>query len=56
MRHIAGFIFLILFVIFFVGWLLVRAVFHLAGGGTHILLVLAVIWLVIHLFHRRRTV
>jgi hypothetical protein len=56
MGLIADFIFLILFVIFLVGWLLVWAVFHLAGGGIHILLALAIIWLLIHLFRRRRAV
>jgi membrane protein YdbS with pleckstrin-like domain len=56
MGLIADFLFLILFVIFLVGWLLVWAVFHLAGGGIHILLALAIIWLIIHLFRRRRAV
>ena len=56
MRLIADFLFLILFLIFLAGWLIAWAAFHIAGGGVHLLLVLAVIWLVIHLFHRRRTV
>jgi Family of unknown function (DUF5670) len=51
-----GFIFLVLFVIFFVCWLLVWAVFHIAGGGVHILLALAIIWLIIHFVRRRHTV
>ncbi|MBV8729761.1 MAG: hypothetical protein JO336_08120 [Acidobacteriia bacterium] len=56
MRLIADFIFLVLFVIFLVGWLLAWAAFHVAGGGVHLLLVLAVIWLVIHFVRGRRTV
>jgi hypothetical protein len=53
MRLIADFIFLVLFVVFLLAWLLVWAVFHLATGGVHLLLVIAVIWLIIHLFRRR---
>jgi Family of unknown function (DUF5670) len=56
MRLIGDFIFLVLFVIFLAGWLIAWAAFHIAGGGIHLLLVLAVIWLVIHLFRRSRTV
>ena len=56
MRLIGDFIFLVLFVIFLGGWLIAWAAFHIAGGGIHLLLVLAVIWLVIHLFRRRSTV
>jgi len=53
MRLIADFIFLVLFVIFLAGWLIAWAVFHVTAGAIHILLVLAVIWLVVHLFRRR---
>ncbi len=56
MGLIADFIFLFLFVIFLVCWILVWAVFHLAGGGIHILLALAIIWLIVHFFRRRRSV
>ncbi len=56
MRLIADFIFLILFVICLVGWLLAWAAFHVAGGGVHLLLVLAVIWLIVHFMRGRRTV
>jgi Family of unknown function (DUF5670) len=56
MRLIADFIFLILFVIFLAGWLIAWAAFHIAGGGIHLLLMLAVIWLVIHFVRGRRTV
>ncbi|MBV9508361.1 MAG: lmo0937 family membrane protein [Acidobacteriia bacterium] len=47
--------FLVLFFVFVIGWLLAWAAFHVAGGGIHILLVLAVVWLLAH-FMRRRTV
>ena len=56
MRLIGDFIFLVLFFVFVVGWLLAWAAFHVAGGGIHLLLVFAVIWLVIHLFRRRSAV
>ena len=55
MRFLADFIFLVLFFVFVIGWLLAWAAFHVAGGGIHILLVLAVVWLLAH-FMRRRTV
>ena len=48
-------IFLVLFFVLLVGWLLAWAAFHIAGGGIHVLLALAVLFLVVHLF-RRRTV
>jgi len=54
-RFLADFIFLVLFFVFVIGWLLAWAAFHVAGGGIHILLVLAVVWLLAH-FMRRRTV
>jgi Family of unknown function (DUF5670) len=53
MRLIADFIFLVLFFVFLFGWLIAWAAFHVAGGGVHLLLVLAVIWLIAHLFRRR---
>jgi len=56
MRLIADFIFLFLFVIFLGGWLLAWAAFHIAGGAVHLLLVLAVIWLILHFVRRSRTV
>ncbi len=54
MRLIADFIFLVLFFVFVIGWLLAWAAFHVAGGGIHLLLILAVVWLLVH-FMRRRT-
>ena len=56
MRLIADFIFLVLFFVFLVGWLIAWAAFHVAGGGIHILLVLAVIWLIVHFARHRRAV
>ena len=45
--------FLALFVIFLVFWLLGFLAFHIAGGFIHLLLVVAVISLVVHLFRGR---
>jgi hypothetical protein len=44
--------FLALFVIFLVFWLLGFLAFHVAGGLIHLLLVIAVIFLVVHFFRR----
>ena len=40
--------FLILFVVLFVAWILGWFVFHAAGGLIHMLLVVAVIFLIVH--------
>ncbi len=56
MRLIADFIFLVLFVILLLGWLIAWAAFHVAGGGIHLLIVLAVVFLIIHFLRGRRTV
>jgi len=45
--------FLTLFVVLLVLWLLGFFAFHVAGGLTHILLIIAVICLVVHLVRRR---
>jgi hypothetical protein len=55
-RLIGDFIFLVLFFIFVLGWLLAWAAFRVAGGGIHLLLVIAVVWLLVHLFRGRRAV
>ena len=55
MRVLADFIFLMIFFLLLMAWLLAWAAFHVAGGAIHLLLILAVISLVMHLF-RRRTV
>jgi len=44
--------FLTLFVILLVMWLLGFLAFHVAGGLIHLLLVIAVIFLVVHFFRR----
>ena len=45
--------FLTLFVILLIMWLLGFLAFHIAGGLIHILLIVAVISLVLHLFRGR---
>ena len=45
--------FLALFVILLVMWLLGLFAFHVAGGLIHLLLIIAVISLVVHLFRGR---
>jgi hypothetical protein len=48
--------FLIIFFVLLVLWLLGFVAFHVAGGLIHILLVLAVISIIAHLFMGRRAV
>ncbi len=48
-------IFLILFVLLLLAWIFSWAIFHVAGGLLHILLIVAVISLIIHLVRRPRT-
>ena len=47
-----------LFILFLVGWILGFVVFHVSALAIHILLVLAVVWLILHLVGvgRRTTV
>lgn len=54
MRFITDFIFLLLFLVFLAGWLIAWVAFHVTAGAIHILLALALVWLVIHLFRHRR--
>jgi hypothetical protein len=56
MRLIGDFIFLLFFFALLVAWLIAWAAFHLAGGAIHLLLILAIIFLVVHFFHKRRPV
>ena len=56
MRLIGDFIFLVLFFVLVVAWLMAWAAFHVVGGGIHLLLVLAVIFLIAHFFRGRRAV
>lgn len=48
--------FLALFIVLLVAWLVVWAGLHLVGGAIHLLLVLAVIFLIIHFVRGRRAV
>jgi hypothetical protein len=54
MRLLGDFIFLILFIGLLVLWLVLWAALHLAGGAVHLLLIIAVVSLIVHLFHGRR--
>jgi hypothetical protein len=56
MRSIANFIFLLLFAVLAICWLIAWAAFHVVGGGIHLLLIVAVIFLVIHFVRGRRTI
>ncbi len=56
MRVLADFIFLVLFFVLLAAWLIGWAAFHVAGGGIHLLLILAVIFLVVHMVRGRRSV
>jgi len=49
MRILTDFIFLILFFFLATVWLVAWLAFHVASGGIHILIGLAVVFLVIHL-------
>jgi hypothetical protein len=51
---IGDFIFLILFLMLVGVWLVMWVGLHLAGGAIHLLLTIAVISLVLHLFRGRR--
>lgn len=54
MRVLSDFIFLVLFFVLLVAWLVLWAALHIAGGAIHLLLVVAVIFLIMHLFRGRR--
>jgi uncharacterized membrane protein (DUF485 family) len=56
MRLIGDFIFLVFFFVLLIAWLIAWAAFHVAGGGIHLLLVIAVIFLIVHFVRGRRTV
>ncbi len=49
---IRDFIFLVLFFVLLGVWLMGWLAFHVAGGLIHLLLIVAVISLVVHLFRR----
>jgi len=48
--------FLVLFIILLIAWLLGFVAFHAAGGLIHLLLILAVIAIIVHLFRGRRAI
>jgi len=54
MRAIGDFIFVFLFIVLVAVWLLAWLAFHVAGGAIHLLLVIALVSLVIHLFRGQR--
>jgi len=54
MRVIADFLFLILFFLVLGAWLMLWAMFHIAGGLIHLLLVIAAISLILHLLRGGR--
>jgi hypothetical protein len=53
MRIIADFFFLILFGALLLAWFFAWALMHVASGGIHVLIGLAVVCLVIHLLRGR---
>jgi Family of unknown function (DUF5670) len=53
MRVIGDFIFLLFFLILLAVWLVGWFAFHIAGGAIHLLLVVALLSLVVHLFRAR---
>ena len=53
-RLIGDFLFLILFFLLIGLWLMMWIGFHLVGGVIHLLLIIAAISLIVHLFSRRR--
>ena len=48
------FLFLVLFVTFLAFWLVAWVAFHIVAGGIHLLLALAVLFLVVHLLRNGR--
>jgi hypothetical protein len=56
MRFIADSIFLMLFFVLGICWLIAWAAFHVSGGGIHLLLIVAVIFLIVHFVRGRQSV
>jgi hypothetical protein len=56
MRLIGDFIFIVLFVVVLGAWLFIWAAMHVTGGAIHLLLVLAVIFLIMHFVRGRSAV
>jgi Family of unknown function (DUF5670) len=40
---------LFLFILFLIGWILGFVVFHVSSFAIHVLLIVAVVWLILHL-------
>jgi hypothetical protein len=53
MRVIGDFLFLILFFMLIGVWVVMWIGFHLVGGAIHLLLIIAAVALLLHLFPRR---
>jgi hypothetical protein len=53
---IRDFIFLVLFIVLLVGWLMAWLAFRIAGGVIHLLLIVALVSLLLHLFRGRSAV
>ena len=53
MRVLTDFLFLFLFLVLATIWLVSWLAFHIAEGFIHLLLVLAAVSLIIHIFRRR---
>lgn len=51
---IRDFIFLLMFFVLLIVWFVAWVAFHVVAGGIHLILLLAVIFLILHLFRRRR--
>jgi hypothetical protein len=56
MRFLVDSIFLVLFFVLVVFWLLAWGALHVAGGAVHLLLIVAVIFLIVHFMRGRRAV
>ena len=56
MRLIADFFFLMLFFVLIVAWLLAWGAYHVAVGGIHLLLIIAVISIIVHFVRGSRAV
>lgn len=48
MRLLGDFLFLVLALLFLLGWLVAWAALHVAGGLVHLLLVIAVLSVILH--------
>jgi hypothetical protein len=56
MRLVSDFVFLVLFFVLIIGWLLAWAAFHVTGAAVHLLLILAIVFLIAHFFRGRSAV